>query len=416
MIKQLTQAHVSNLKPSPDGPIWITDGEVRNLKLYVGTSGAKVWYFYYRDKDGKKASKKLGTFDALAVTKAREMAKDVAGRIIRGESIKKEKPIAKATYGEFLSNFYEPWVIANRRTGKETMKIINSSFKFLLHKPIEEISVLELEQWRTKRINEGRKAATINRLVVALKASINWAVENELVTTNPISRLRPLREDDSDTKVRYLLPDEREKLYAALDAREKRMRAGREIHNQWKTERDKALLPDFNKCAFVDHLKPMVIVSLNTGIRRKSLLELRWKDINFREENITIRPLIEKTGKLVYIPMNEILTKTLSAWKGQTGGKDEELVFPSPRTGEIMNNCNSAWENLLQEADIKNFRWHDMRHDFASQLVMKGTDLNIVRELMGHSDIKMTLRYAHVDPQVKRAAVDLLNTSSLNEH
>jgi integrase len=409
MPKHLTQSYVSSIKPDPDKPTWVTDDETKNLKLYVGTSGAKVWYLYYRDQNGKKASKKLGSFDVLTVAQARDMAKEVGGRIIRGENVKKEKPTPKLTYGDFLRSFYEPWVTANRRTGRETMQILNSTFGFLMQQPIENFSVLELEQWRTKRINEGRKAATINRLVVALKASVNWAVENEIITENPIARLRPLRENDSDKKIRYLSPEERERLFAALEAREERIRTGRDSHNEWSTEREKSLLPDLKKYAFVDHLKPMIIVALNTGIRRGSLFQLCWSDINFREGILTVRPTIEKTGKLLHIPMNDLLTETLAAWKKQSGGDDDKLIFPSPKTGEMMNNCNSAWENLLQEANIKNFRWHDMRHDFASQLVMKGIDLNTVRELMGHADMKMTLRYAHLAPENKLQAVNILN-------
>jgi site-specific recombinase XerD len=75
-----------------------------------------------------------------------------------------------------------------------------------------------------------------------------------------------------------------------------------------------------------------------------------------------------------------------------------------------MDNCNTAWENLLERAEIENFRWHDMRRDFASQLVMKGADLNTVRELMGHADMKMTLRYAHLAPESKLQAVKLLDS------
>ena len=78
-----------------------------------------------------------------------------------------------------------------------------------------------------------------------------------------------------------------------------------------------------------------------------------------------------------------------------------------------MGDCRSSWESLLKKANIQNFRWHDMRHDFASQLVMKGADLNTVRELLGHADIKMTLRYAHLAPDHKLRAVEMLEEDDL---
>lgn len=88
----------------------------------------------------------------------------------------------------------------------------------------------------------------------------------------------------------------------------------------------------------------------------------------------------------------------------EQGGEGSGLVFPGEE-GKTRNNIKNAWGNLLKAAQIDNFRWHDLRHDFASKLVMAGEDLNDVRELMGHSDLKMTLRYAHLSHENKASVV-----------
>jgi integrase len=100
-----------------------------------------------------------------------------------------------------------------------------------------------------------------------------------------------------------------------------------------------------------------------------------------------------KSGKTRHVPLNAEALGMLRKWRENS--TDEGLVFPG-KDSKRLDNVQTAWENLLKEVSIKGFRFHDLRHTFASKLVMAGVDLNTVRELLGHEDIKMTLRYAHL--------------------
>ncbi len=132
----------------------------------------------------------------------------------------------------------------------------------------------------------------------------------------------------------------------------------------------------------------MVLLAMNTGMRRGEIFDLTWQNVDLKKRNLTVEGVAAKSGHTRHIPLNDEVLGALIAWRNQTNNK--HLVFPSPKTKKRFANINNSWEQLRDKAKLKDFRFHDLRHTFASKLVMRGVDLNTVRELLGHASIDMT--------------------------
>jgi integrase len=395
MSAKLTQKRINSLKANGKQQ-YIADGDVPGLSLFIGATGKKTWYLFFR-ADGKRAKHKIGDATILTAEQARELARDFLNKLTHGENPHvKEKIAPKLTLGEYIDKIYVP----QYRPSKHILWRLTTHFKGKFwNRAIDSITVKDIQIWRNQRLDAGTKAATINKDCGALIAALNKAVYDGTIAANPLEKLRRLPEegisDEADSKeiIRFLDDDERERLYDALDAREKRIRAASNI-------------PD--SVAFADHIKPMVIISLASGIRRGSLFGLLWNDIDFDNNTLTLRPSNVKSKRKTILPLSTDTRTTLLAWKRQAG--NEGLVFPSPVTGTMLTNVKKAWAGILKDAKIEDFRWHDMRHDFASRLVKSGVDLFRVQKLMGHSDISMTQRYAHLAPNDLQRAIDELDS------
>jgi len=148
------------------------------------------------------------------------------------------------------------------------------------------------------------------------------------------------------------------------------------------------------------HLRPIVLIALHTGIRRGEILDLGWDDVDF--EHRLIRVKHTKNGEPRDIPMSEEVYFALSRLEVQA-----PRVFCRPGGG-VIRDLRTAFANALRRANITNFAFYDLRHTFASHLVMSGVDLLTIKELLGHKSIDMTLRYSHLSPSHKRKAMESL--------
>jgi integrase len=283
---------------------------------------------------------------------------------------------------------------------------VKATFPDLLQKRLHEITPWAVERWRAHRHRAGILPTTTNRDLDSLRSVLTKAVEWNIISAHPLRSVKRTRVD-AIGRLGYLSEEEEARLRKELKRREHRHREGRASFNRWREERGLARLPDYG--CYADHLHPIVLLALNTELRRRELFSLRWRDVDLVRSLLTVRGSDAKSGKTQHVPLNEEARTVLRSWRADLS-EVGDLVFPGP-TGERMQTLKTAWGTLAEAAGLTNFTFHDLRHTFASHLVQRGVDLNTVRELLGHADIRMTLRYSHLAPEHKAAAVALLGKS-----
>jgi integrase len=394
----LTQDFVRTLKPR-EKPYEVRDPRLKGFLLRVQPTGVMTYYAEY----GRGKRHRVGPADALALAQARERASVVLAEAALGADPAEARREARAhTFRSFLDEVYEPWAKANIRTTKNTLLRLRSNFPDLQNRKLGELNAWLVEKWRAARLKAGAKPTTVNRDLDDLRSALAKAVAWKLLEAHPLADVKRSRTDNNAT-VRFLDDDEEKRLRDALDAREERIRAERDRANAWRVERGYPTLRDLRALTFADQLKPMVLICINTGVRRGELFSLEWRDVDLQRAMLTVRGQSAKSGRTRHIPLNTEALAVLQGWRAQRAEPDG-LIF-SGRNGDRLDNVRKAWLAVLAAAKIRNFRWHDMRHHFASRLVMAGVDLNTVRELLGHASYQMTLRYAHLAPEHKAAAV-----------
>ncbi len=413
--RKLSEAIIDKLAPKEKRyKVWDTFNP--GLLIEIMPTGRKIFRVYYRQA-GKVKWSVIGKYGSITLSRARDLAKKQLGKTADGVDLVEAKrtEARKAIQDKniilrhFIEHKYKPWVLTNRKSGQSTLNTIDKYFDDLLDMRMDEITQFRIVNWQTKEKKRGLKEGTINRILTTLRGVLTKAVEWDILDKTPLSKVKNLKIID-DARIRFLNKDEYACLYNALQARQEEGASGRESANEWREDRGYKLFPTID--GYVDHLEPIVILALHTGMRRGEIFHLTWNNVDFNKRILTVSAATAKSSKTRHIPLNDEAYNALKKWQKQAIQNKDNLVFLNPKTDKPLTSIKTAWKVLMDNAKITDFRFHDCRHTFASNLVMAGIDLNTVRELLGHGDIKMTLRYSHLAPEHKAQAVALLNTGT----
>jgi site-specific recombinase XerD len=323
---------------------------------------AGAWWISYYDSEGKRHREKIGRRKQAidAVARRRMEVKD--GRFIP------PKQGSRLTFRE----------LAQAAMVQKKLRLAPLSYEtdqMRLRKLMPLIGNVPVDGMTPDRIDETLAAlratvssSTANRYRSLISSIFAFAIRSGRMTVNPVARVKRYKENDS--RIRWLKPEE-----------EKAIR--------------KAFVADSHEAEFD--------LALNTGMRRGEQFGLEWKDCDIERGILTVKG---KTGRRHIIANKKAIASLRSLQTVR--GASEKYVSPDMSEG-VARDWRRWFEDAVEEAGVEDFHWHDLRHTFASRLVMAGVDIRTVQSLMGHKSIVMTMKYAHLAADHRQAAVEKMN-------
>lgn len=321
--------------------------------------GQTRWYLDFKDADGKRirevAEFAQSSNDALLV-----LRKKVADAFLKRNPQATKK--RNVSFEEFAGTYLDDYIGVNRRNWKSDAYRLRNLMVHFRGFSLREITPLRIEELKSRRLKLGNKKSTCNRYLACLKRLFSLAEQEGLCDLNPVRRVKLYSEKDC-IRERVLTEDEERRLMSASSER----------------------------------LKPIILVALNSGMRLSEILGLRWDRVDFKRR--TLRVERTKSGKVLSLPMNEVLQKELLRLRDLRTDVDSVFPYKSIRT---------AFENARERAGLPDVNFHSLRHSFASRLIELGVSPTVVQHLLGHAHFSTTERYLHVRDENKRQAVELL--------
>ena len=341
---------------------------------------SKKWFidFYFEHPDGQKERiRKLSPVNTKRGAERYEQ--ELRKLMLEGISGKRkeiESPFLEEFAPEFIENYAEVYNRPSTVIGKKKNLRVNLIPEFGRLR-LNEITQYRIDRYKKKKLDQGLSPKTINNHLTILRKLLSVAEEwGKLESIPKIKWLKPRVQ-----KFDFLNFNEADNLIQAAQGK-------------WKT---------------------MILVALKTGLRQGELLELRWSDINFITRNMFVSRSIHrghigptKSGQCREIPLCDDVLNELENHKHSKN----ELVFCDSDGNHLTDGkCRRPLWKACKAAGLnRRVLWHVLRHTFASHLAMSGVTMKAIQELLGHSDIRTTMRYAHLDPKVKREAVQMLNS------
>ena len=338
--------------------------------VFEKVPGSGVWWICYFDQFGKRRREKAGTKSVAIKLYGKRKQQVLEGRKLP-ELFRKPS----VDFGGLIDDALA-YSKRNKRSHRTDVPRLARLKQWFGSRAAEELTPKEIENRLASEAEKQEWApSTFNHYRSLMSLSYRLAILNRKVITNPARSVTHRREDNN--RVRFLSAAEEKKLRRAIKAR-------------WRTH-----LPEFD-------------LALNTGLRKGSQYGLTWEMVDWKGRMLNIPRT--KNEEPAHVPLNDAALAALRLLHARGDGKGR--VFQSEKTGEPLENGRHWFEEAVRKAGIKNFRWHDVRHTFASRLRMKGAALEDIADLLGHKSLTMTRRYAHLGPNKLHAVVSLLDPSA----
>jgi integrase len=282
------------------------------------------------------------------------------------------KASAQRTLGDMIERYVRDILPQKRRnTIVNQQQQLRWWFSHLGHSLLSDITPNLIAEYRDSLLQQQKSSSTVRRYLFVLSHMYTIGIrEWHRIEENPVLKVSKPREPRG--RVRFLSDEERERLLKACQVSKN------------------------------PHLSTVVVLALATGGRKNELLSLQWKDIDLTRGSLTFHET--KGGERRAVPLTGHALALLKA-HARIRRIDTAYVFPSVQGQQGMS-IREAWKYAVKRADIHNFRFHDLRHSYASYLAMTGASLLEIAELLGHKTLAMVKRYAHLTEAHTRSVVE----------